>query len=421
MKWLLLAGALAAGPAWPAKADPAAAPAPAPDKAAQAEAAAAERKKLEEEIARELGVKPGSGTTSSSPAAPAPAAPAPAPGQAQSAATGGNPYARVLLLPDISAIGRGAMVWNQRDVGAVSPREGPATPAGKLQPVFQELEVALQSVVDPYLRADVFLTFGPDGAGVEEAYVTTLGLPAGFQVRAGTLKSPFGRLNQQHPHVWDFVDAPLAMSRLVAAEALEGPGVDVAWLAPLPWFAELHLAYQETVPGFEAEGRRTGVARLVQFLDLAEGATLGVGLSAARLDEPGPGVWRTLYGGDLFLKVRPPSGRAYLAVQGEIFGRKLSGNGDPAQSAARVGGYAYALLRSSAFWAFGVRWESSPSGAEAGSGREQRWGALASWYPSEFQRLRLQASRDLLPGGQAGWEGLLSLEFAIGAHGAHPF
>jgi hypothetical protein len=410
MKWLLLAGALAAGPA--RAADPP--PGPGTEGATPSKGDADERRRLEEQIARELGQQAGSG-----PAAPAAAAePPPSP---QAGATGGNPFGRLLLLPDISAIGRGALVWNQRDVGALSPREGPAAPPGKLEPVFQELEVALQAVVDPYLRADVFLSFGPEGAEVEEAYVTTLGLPGGFQVRAGTLKSPFGRMNQQHPHVWDFVDGPLALARLLAVDTLKGPGLDVSWLAPLPWFAELHLAYQETVPGFESEGRRTGTARLVQFLDLAQGVALGLGASAARLDEPGLGVWRTLYGGDLFLKVRPPGGRAYLAVQGEIFGSRLSGTGDPAEASTRVGGYAYAFLRTSAFWGFGLRWESAPPEPADAPGREQRWSALASWYPSEFQRLRLQVSRDRLPDGQTGWEGLLSLEFAIGAHGAHPF
>jgi hypothetical protein len=54
-------------------------------------------------------------------------------------------------------------------------------------------------------------------------------------------------------------------------------------------------------------------------------------------------------------------------------------------------------------------------------GPENRISALASWMPSEFQRIRLQVSYDRLPGGQDGVEALLHLEFAIGAHGAHPF
>jgi len=411
MMWLLLAGALAAGPGTPSGGGSQGASAPAGPEVPR-EAEAEERKRLEEQIARELGTS----AAPASSAAPAPSPPAPA-----GAATGGNPYARLLLLPDISAIGRGALAWNQLDAGLLSPRQGPVAPAGKLQPFFQELEMGLQAVVDPYLRADVFLTFGPEGAAAEEAYVTTLGLPGGLQVKAGTLYAPFGRQNQQHPHAWDFVDGPLSQSRQVAAEGLKGPGLDLAWLAPLPWFAELHLAYQETTPAFEPSGRRTGTVRLVQFFELAEGATLGAGLSVARLDEGG-GAWRDLFGGDLTLRIRPPRGRAYLALQGELFARRLSGLPEPEAHGRRLGGYGQAFLRLSPFWGLGARWDTAPAEVAGFSGGpEQRASALLAWYPSEFSRLRLQLSYDRLPGGKEGMEALLSLEFSIGAHGAHPF
>ena len=162
------------------------------------------------------------------------------------ASTGGNPLARLLLLPDISAIGSGALAYDSYDVEARSPREDLHGQAGKPTFLFDELELGLQAVVDPYVRADVFLSFDEHGAGIEEAYVTTLSLPASLQVRAGRFFTPFGRLNGQHGHTWDFVDAPLARSRLLAGDALGGPGVDLAWLAPLPWFAELRLAAQNT-------------------------------------------------------------------------------------------------------------------------------------------------------------------------------
>jgi len=348
----------------------------------------------------------------------------PAPeGAAPPAAAGGNPLARLLLLPDLSAIGRGALAWNRLDVAAESPRSGPSAPGGKVEPVFQELEVALQAVVDPYARADVFLSFGPEGAGVEEAYLTALALPGGLQARAGTLFAPFGRMNQQHPHTWDFVDGSLAQGRLLAPEALKGPGLDVAWLAPLPWFAELHLAYQATSPVEGEVARRTATARLLQYVDLASGATAGLGLSAARLDEPGPGAWRDLLGADLHLRLRPPQGRSWLALQGEVFLRRLSRAAapDPDGAATRLGGYAQAFWRAGPSWGLGLRWETAPSLAEGRPGPEHRWAALASWFPSEFQRLRLQLSHDRLPGGRQGLEALLALEWAIGAHGAHAF
>jgi hypothetical protein len=395
--WMFLAGVLAASVA----AEPAAA------EARPAESAE-ERKKLEEQIARELGAKPGEVAPGSG------TQPGAAPPPAGQGTTGGSALGRVLLLPDISVIVRAAAVYYQRDVETESPRDlAIVGPADTVKPLLQELEVAFQAVVDPYARADVFISFGPDSVEVEEAYLTTLAFPAGLQLKAGKFKSPFGRLNQQHPHVWDFVDAPLALQRILSPEGLSGAGADLAWLAPLPWFAELHAAWQEVAPGLAGEPQSTGLARLVQYFDLAEGTTLGVGLSGA-LKFSDLGGSKNLAGADLYLKIRPPRGRAYVALQGEILADNLGAAGVGEQA----GGYLQAVWRSSPRWAFGARYDDASA---AGGGRERRWSALAGFLPSEFQRIRLQLSQNQLPGGRDGLEVLLHLEFGIGAHGAHPF
>ncbi len=395
--WMFLAGVLAAS----VTAEPAAAE-------TQPAESAEQRKKLEEQIARELGAKPGEVAPGSG------TQPGTAPPPAGQGTTGGSALGRVLLLPDVSVIARAAAVYYRRDVEVDSPRDlAIVGPADTVKPLLQELEVAFQAVVDPYARADVFIAFGDEGADVEEAYLTTLALPAGLQLKAGKFKSPFGRLNQQHPHVWDFVDAPLGLQRILGPEGISGAGADLAWLSPLPWFAELHLAWQEVAPGLAEEPQSTGLARLVQYFDLAEGTSLGVGLNGAwKLS--GLGGSKNLTGADLYLKIRPPRGRAYVALQGEIVADNLAAAGEGEQA----GGYLQAVWRTSPFWAFGARYDDAPA---AGGGRERRWSALAGFLPSEFQRIRLQVSQDQLPGGRDGLEVLLHLEFGIGAHGAHPF
>ena len=420
MRSLLVATVLAAGAAGlPAAARAAeagppagstATPTPAPPGSTPSAADEEARKKLEADIAKETGA------SGEAPAAAAPPAQAEGAAQGQGAGpTGGNPMARVLLLPDISAIGSFALAYDRYDVETLSPRDGPYGPPDKAQPLFQELELGLQSVVDPYARADVFLSFTPDGVDVEEAYLTTLSLPAGLQLRAGKLFSPFGRQNQQHPHVWDFVDGSLA-ARLVAAEKLSGPGVDLAWLAPLPWFAELHVAWQATAPTPGDPERGTGVARLLQYFSLGEATTLGVGASAA-VRSDATGVFTDLGGVDAYLRWRPPTTRSYLTLQGELVGRRIRGG----SGGSDAGGYAQLFWRQGPFYGFGVRYDGAPAVPEAGTGREHRYGAVATWFPSEFQRLRLQVSYDERPAGGDGLEALLALEFAIGAHGAHPF
>jgi hypothetical protein len=371
------------------------------------------QKKLEADIARELGAAPSGSPQAMPQQAPQGAAPA-------AGTTGGNPLARLLLMPDISAVGSVAGAFNTHDVETLSPRSGPFAGPDKVSFQLQEVELGLQAVVDPYARADVFAAIGPEGAEIEEAYVTTLGLPAGLQLRAGKFFSTFGRMNQQHPHVWEFVDAPLVRSRLLAEETLAGPGVLAGWLAPLPWYAELQLAAQSTAPTEEDTEQLTGVARLLQYFSLGEATTLGVGLSAARRDEGTPGAFRDLGGADLYVRIRPLATRAYLALQGEVYARKLRGVPD-VDSDTQHGWWAQAFWRQDAYWGYGARYEEAPSAAEGLEGTERRVSGVIAWLPSEFQRIRVQLSYDRLPGGQDGLEALLHLEFGIGAHGAHPF
>lgn len=402
MRSLIVASVLAAwlAPATARAGDPPAGGAPDP----------AEQARLEAEIARALGAQP-----------PPQAAPATPPQGGPSA------LARVLLLPDISAVGSFAAVLDGYDAGALSPRSGATGPSGKPTFLFQELELALQAVVDPYARADVFVSFSPEGASVEEAYLTTLALPAGLQLRAGTLYSPFGRVNTTHPHTWEFLDAPLAHGRLLGEEKLGGPGVDLSWLAPLPWFAELHLAAQSTAPYQGQAERLTGTARLAQFLGLSDAATLGLGVSFARRDE-GNGAARLVLGGDLLLKYRPPAGRASVTLQAEYLTRTVDGAPAPGEGGPTgQGGYAQLFWRQDAWWGWGLRWELAPVGTGPGgqdgfpSWNEQRWSVVGDWFATEFQRIGLQASLDQRPGADPGWEWLLHWEFILGAHGAHPF
>jgi hypothetical protein len=256
-----------------------------------------------------------------------------------------------------------------------------------------------------------------------------------LQIRAGKLFAPFGRLNQQHPHVWEFVSEPLAQ-RLIAEESLGGPGVAVSWLVPLPWFAELHVAAHQTEPlvafvdGVALEEGEddgfTGVARLVQYFPVGEGATVGLGLSAARRDEgrtafgaPTPhSQFRDMGGADVYLRVRPPASRSYLTVSGELYARRFAGV-EGVSDDFEEGWWAQTFAKVGPHFGGGLRYERAPSTSVDDD--DERVTALAGCFPSEFQRIRLELSRDLVAGGDDVFTALLNVEFGIGAHGAHPF
>jgi len=420
VKFVLLSLLAAGGPGGPESAAREAPEAPrvmaqagagaAPPAPVDAPAAADERKRLEERIAKDLGA--------GEQPAPAAAGPEAGGGTPAGGARGGIPIGRLTLIPDIAVVVDGALGYTNLTPAQQEPA-GLVLPQHRVEPLLQEVELALQATVDPYARGDVFLTFSPEGVEVEEAFLTTLALPWGLQVKAGKIYSPFGRTGQLHRHQWTFIEQPLSLQRLVGAEGIGGAGGDVAWLAPLPWFAELHLAYQATSPGFaEDVTQLTGVARLVQYFDLGPSATLGVGLSWATFQSEAPEQWKNLAGADLYLRLRDPASRAYVVLQGEVYGRQLASQ---VLAQGTWGGYGQAVWRIDRSWEVGARYDHAPAEGEAGPRTQQTWTAHGAFYTSEFLRIRLEPSWVQLPRDAHGFQILASFEFSIGAHAAHPF
>jgi hypothetical protein len=58
--------------------------------------------------------------------------------------------------------------------------------------------------------------------------------PSGRTLSGGKLKSGIGRLNRQHAHAWDFLDAPWSIARCSGDEGFSAQ-VCTTWLAPTPF------------------------------------------------------------------------------------------------------------------------------------------------------------------------------------------
>jgi hypothetical protein len=73
---------------------------------------------------------------------------------------------------------------------------------------------------------------------LEEGYIETLGLGGGAAIKAGRFFSGIGYLNDQHPHSWDFADAPL-IYRGLFGDQLRDDGVQLSWVAPTDLYLKL--------------------------------------------------------------------------------------------------------------------------------------------------------------------------------------
>ncbi|PYR63994.1 MAG: hypothetical protein DMF91_01750, partial [Acidobacteria bacterium] len=59
---------------------------------------------------------------------------------------------------------------------------------------MHESEAAFQAVVDPYARADFFISFGEEGVNLEEGFLTFTELPGGLLTKVGKMRAAFGKV-----------------------------------------------------------------------------------------------------------------------------------------------------------------------------------------------------------------------------------
>lgn len=216
------------------------------------------------------------------------------------------------LNPDISVIGTFAPAYFSTDDPIVHTPVDPENTGINLQ----ELEVGFQAVVDPYFRADTFFALKRNEFEIEEAYATTLlTLPLNLQIRAGLMRSKFGRINLQHREVQDFVTLALPAADFLG-EHLNPIGAEFNFLLPLPWFSELSASVNSSngletptfAPSPDANnlGLLLYITHLSNFFEITDDLSLNLGGSFATGSNGTSRNNRSnLYGADLFVKYNP--------------------------------------------------------------------------------------------------------------------
>ncbi len=146
--------------------------------------------------------------------------------------------------PDISLILDGRYVSYDNDSEYGIPGYMLGSEAGRSEKGFQlgHNELVLSANIDDLFFGKMTTVLadheGATEVTLEEAYIETLGLGAGATLRAGRFFSGIGYLNEQHPHSWDFADAPL-IYRGLFGDQLRDDGVQVSWVAPTELFFKL--------------------------------------------------------------------------------------------------------------------------------------------------------------------------------------
>ncbi|MGB3363185.1 MAG: hypothetical protein WBB48_00235 [Thermodesulfobacteriota bacterium] len=359
--------------------------------------------------------------------------------------------------PQISVIGTFAAAYYSQDEPFVFAENDPENTGVNVQ----EIEVGFQGVVDSFFRYDMFLSFSTEGVELEEAYGTTLfSLPLNSQFRIGRARAKFGRINQLHRHAQDFVTLALPAAQFLG-EHLNPTSIEANFLVPVPWYLELSASGGSPdveTPTFARDEDANDLGRLLyifhvsNFFELSEalGVSLG-GSFATGSNGTAAGERSNLYGIDLYAKYRPLKNNPYQEITFQSEFMYLDAQ-TPEETLENWGWYAQSVYRFAKRWNAGFRFgiidtntpvtEVEEDGVieptnlfasirnEEGDEEEAMLGLLGRTYrispmltfnPSEFSQIRLQydyLNQDFAENQHAIF---LQFQYAIGAHGAHPF
>lgn len=328
-----------------------------------------------------------------------------------------------------------------------------------------ESELTFVANVDDKFAAQLTVSLAPDNSvEVEEAYGHLTALPYGLNPKVGRFFSGLGYLNEQHPHVWDFVDAPLVYQAFLGGN-YRNDGVQLKWVAPTEQFLELgaELGNGSGFPGTRTEGNGVGSVVLYAHTggDLGTSHSWRAGASWLHTRARDRG-WtdvdaegnpnQVAFSGESDVAVADfvwkyaPNGnprQTHVKIQGEYFWRRERGEftcdadgvlgltlTDAYRSTQR-GGYVQAVWQFVPAWRVGARYDrldaGSPSyGANAGCVDAspfdpRRSTFMIDWSPSEFSRVRLQLARSQVQPGLTDNQLFLQYILSIGAHGAHRY
>jgi len=290
---------------------------------------------------------------------------------------------------------------------------------GNLDPGYnfslQSGELFISAPIDPFLRGYASLNASSEeGFGLEEAALITTSLPWNLTVKGGRFMADVGRMPHWHNEQLPFVNRPESIERIFGGETIS-EGAEVTWLAPIDHYFRVTTGLYNTIGaentddlfdnGFD--GRRsfnelTWLVRPSTYFDLSDTLNLEVGGTYFTVNQDNT---RSLFGVDATLRHQPGTSGFYQGLvlgsewywNSERFGDIAAGTdpdtGDPIFGSRRFkrnGGYGYAEVFLGRRYSIGVRGDYAEN--LAGSADRQRTlSAFATWMPSEFQRLRLQA------------------------------
>lgn len=239
---------------------------------------------------------------------------------------------------------------------------------------IRETELAFQAYLYPGIRGDLIIALHEHDheseVHPEEAFVSFLDLPLGFQLLAGRKLMNFGRLNSQHPHHWKFAAQPLVLDNFFGDHPFFDDGVQADWLLPNPWDLYCNLTFGRWTGGtlgheHESDGDDEGAhsPQTLRWrgaiyngratLDLPAGEISNIFLGYSIVWDEGRNSY--LHGADMTLTYRSSMSYKRLKWQSELFYAETEEEHTPNP----YGLYSMLSLTWNQYWEFGARYDRS--------------------------------------------------------------
>jgi hypothetical protein len=349
--------------------------------------------------------------------------------------------------PNLGGLGGAAAKALNPDISVIGDFQGAAgygahhgTPALEMH----ESEVGFQEVIDPYARADFFISFGEHGVDLEEGYITFTSLPKGLLLKAGKMRAAFGVVNTLHNHVLPWTDRPLVTQNIVGGEdGIDDAGLSLSRFLPAPkgiFLEGTAQLFRGDSDGIFVARRRNDVStveHLRAYRDLSEATNLTLGASYSR----GHSFWgngtNQLFGVDATFRWKPLRRAIYNSFIGrsEFIWSRTAVSPDPESGSTRTekpfGYYISGDYQLNRRWFVGARFDRSDRITteapyfninSANPLLKDTGGSLiVTYWPSEFAQIRGQLRRTHYGENLTANELLFQFQFSMGAHGAHPF
>lgn len=282
-----------------------------------------------------------------------------------------------------------------------------------------EVEVSFQAALDPYSATKIYVTWGQDEIGVEEAYIYWTGLPGKFRADIGKYRMAVGELNRWHRHALPETNYPLVYQAFLGEDGLSGVGAGLYTTLPISVVggtSELFLqgAAVESEPLSDLGHQPLLLGRLQNFWQLSRSTYMQLGFTGVGAQNSDSGLTSNLLGADLRFTYRPPESGNRKDVTWRTEGYRLQRN-SAAPTTTRYGMYSDLSWRLSRRWVVGGRYDfvQAPFGPE-----DDNWRATAvvTWWQSEFVYLRLQGFRNHLESTGSLDNLTLQVVWALGPH-----